>query len=432
MSFIHPETLPCVSSDMELFNLPQTQLAVSENRTVEYRPLATITDGSQIDFNIPAISDEYINLNEILLCVSAKIVKSAGDAVLTDVESAKVAPAQYFLHSLFNQCDITLNNRLVSGGLSSYMYSAYLEALLSYDSGAKNTHLKSALWIEDPDEDENFKKRSAFSKGSKVIQLIGRLHADICKQNRLVVSGVDIKIKLQRSKDSFCIDTKDDFNTKLKVKILECSLLVQRVKPTPAVFNAHMRMLQNTNARYPYRKTITKVVSVNTGNRSVNVDNLIHGQIPIRIILGFVHHEAFNGHHHRPGYKFEPFKLNHLTLRVNGQSFPSKPLTPDFGNNAYTHAYFSLFQGIGGAFQNYGNCITLETFGKNTTLYAFDLTPDGSASNSSHVNLVRQGVVALEAQFASVLEHNINLICYFEHQGLFEITHARDILMETI
>lgn len=44
-------------------------------------------------------------------------------------------------------------------------------------------------------------QRWAFTKGGAICDLEGGLHADLCQQKRYILNGVNIGIKLWRSKD---------------------------------------------------------------------------------------------------------------------------------------------------------------------------------------------------------------------------------------
>ena len=113
---------------------------------------------------------------------------------------SKVAPMNFFLHFLFGQLEIDLNGRTISDGNSTYPYRTYLKTLLSYGEEAKNTHLTSFLFYKstagkmdelvqtkaNADANLGLKKRASFTSESKVVDMIGRLHADIFNQDKYV------------------------------------------------------------------------------------------------------------------------------------------------------------------------------------------------------------------------------------------------------
>jgi hypothetical protein len=106
-----------------------------------------------------------------------------------------------FFHSLFSQCSIALNGVNITPAADLYDYRAYLENLLTYGSDAANTRLTNAYWyIDDGDLEANDPTAAdAKDKGSvrrwdrqiqsKVIELYGRLHSDICNVPQTVTLG---------------------------------------------------------------------------------------------------------------------------------------------------------------------------------------------------------------------------------------------------
>ena len=106
---------------------------------------------------------------------------------------SKVAPVNLFLHSLFGQLDIELNDRTISDGSSTYPYQAYLETLLSYGEEAKSTHLTSSLFYKDTagkmDKPDPTKANANANLGLKngASFTIGRLHGDIFNKKEMCV-----------------------------------------------------------------------------------------------------------------------------------------------------------------------------------------------------------------------------------------------------
>ena len=237
-SLVHPLSCACGKSELELFAVPPTQTAITSSQWVEHRPITSLTDTGPIEFAITGSGEEYIDLSETYLQVTAKIVQptggslqqTAGENGTVTGADAGVGPVNLWPHSLFSQVDVSLNERLVTPSMNTYPYRAYLETLLSYGPAAKESYLSAALWykdsaeyMEDQSSNEGFLKRQNWTMGSKQVTLLGRPHLDLCFQDRLMLNGVDIKMRLVRSKDSF--NLMGDGH----VKIEDVSLFVRKV-----------------------------------------------------------------------------------------------------------------------------------------------------------------------------------------------------------
>ncbi|XP_052123372.1 uncharacterized protein F54H12.2-like [Frankliniella occidentalis] len=151
--------------------------------------------------------------------------------------------------------------------------------------------------------------------------------------------------------------------------------------------------------------------------------------MPTRILLGLTSNAAFNGDYKLNPFNFQDFNLNHLQLKKDGENVPSQPLTPDFSNDLYVEAYNTLFSGTGIHWKDDGNNISYGDYAKGTTLYAFDLTPDLSASQP-HWNLQRHGSLRLDLRFAEPLPVAINCVVYAEFQNLIEIDKDRNVIVD--
>ena len=432
MAFVHPNSCECNKSELDLFTLPPTQTAIESSQWVEHRPLSSLSAGAPIQFVVMGSGEEYLDLSETYLQVTAKITKSTGEDLQSGAGEPDrgVGPVNNWLHSLFSQIDVSLNERLVSPSTNTYAYRAYLETLLSYGSDAKKSHLTADMWYKDTsghmddvaDNNTGFVTRRKWTKSSQTVTMIGRPHLDVCFQDRLLLNGVDFKMRLVRSKDSFCL------MGDAKVEILDASLFVRKVKVHPSVQLGHIKALERTTAKYPIRRVETKVFSIPKGNLSANQENLFLGQLPKRIVIGLVQNSAFSGDAAQNPFNFEHFTTDFLALYLDGVQIPSKPLQPDFDNDLYTRSYVSLFTGTGLMSQDQGNDISWEEYGNGYTLFAFDLTPD--LSDSGHFNIVKQGNLRLELHFKTQLPYTVNAIVYAEFDNVIEIDKSRNVLFD--
>ena len=143
MAFVHHESNECSKSELDLFSTPSTQTSISKGQWIEYHPLSNITETGPIEFNVSGSGEEYLDLARTQLYVKAKITKANGTAL--DLNE-QVGPVNLFLHSLFSQVDVSLNERLISPSTDTYPYCAMIETLLNYGDDAKSSQLTMSLF----------------------------------------------------------------------------------------------------------------------------------------------------------------------------------------------------------------------------------------------------------------------------------------------
>jgi hypothetical protein len=134
-----------VISDLDIFAHKPIQTSILETVETVYKPIAPV-EQSDLEFLIPADSDTYIDL-DIKLYMRSKLVSGEGK----DLDNKDfTAVTNNFLHSLFSQCNITLNNVPITQSGDLYQYRSYLETILSYGSGAGASHLTKLVLVSRP------------------------------------------------------------------------------------------------------------------------------------------------------------------------------------------------------------------------------------------------------------------------------------------
>jgi hypothetical protein len=430
MSFLHAHSCEGLKSELDLFTLPTTQLSIVRGDWVHYKPIGSLNDHGPLEFVVPGSGEDYIDLPQTLLQLHVKITKADGTTLGTD---KVVGPVNNWMHSLFAQIDIFLNQKLISPPAHTYAYRAYIETVLNYDEPAKSSQLTARLWYKDTaGKMDDFKsnagltKRATFVSSSKTVDMIGNIHHDLFNQDKFLLNGVEMRLKFIKNKDEFHLMSE---NPSVKAEIMDASLLVRKVRISPTVLLAHNRALEKSTAKYPMTRVDVKTITIPKDLQSKTMDNLYLGQLPKRVIIGFVSNTAFNGDFTRNPFNFQHFGLNFICLYVDGQQIPSKPLQPDFDAKQYVAAYHTLYSGTGIHFQDEGNGITREEYPGGNCLMAFDLTPDLSA-NAEHWNLQRQGSLRVEVRFKNGLSESINCILYAEFDNIMEIDRHRNIVVD--
>ncbi len=259
-------------------------------------------------------------------------------------------------------------------------------------------------------------KRSLYTPGSRVVELLAPIHSDIFFQEKLMLNGVNIKIRMIRGKDEFCLMSDDAY----KLNIVSASLLVKKV----SVRLAHAQALLSTTAKYPIDRVCLKKFSIPAGSRVSNQENLFLGTLPKSIVLAMVDNDAFTG-----SYDKNPFAIwEFLAVYVDGQQFPAKPLQPDFVSGAAVWEFYQLATATGKHLKNQALSINRDDFLRGYSLYAFNLTPDEDCGQ--HISLIKSGNIRLEARFRQPLTHTINLIVYAVFDSIIEVSNRRQVLVD--
>nr|XP_056711056.1 uncharacterized protein F54H12.2-like [Euleptes europaea] len=434
MAFIHSGSEECTKSELDLFQIAPTQTSIERCLYIEVPPLAALSETAPLDFFIAGNGEDYMDLNNTLLYLCCKIVKEDGTNLDRD---ARVSLVNYPIASIFSQLDVTLGDRLISQSSNCYPYRAFIESVLNYSNDTLATQFSAGLFYKDtpgghestdvPGNNEGFIKRATFTAESRKIDLLGRLHSDLFFQEKLLLNGVDVKIKLTRSKDAFCLMT-DGPNRGCKVQIVAASLFVKKVRVAPGVRLGHAEALFTANAKYPVDRVGMKVFSIPAGSRVSNQENLFLGQLPKLLVIGLVDNDAFSGAHNKNPFNFKHYDINFVALYMDGEQVPAKPLQPDFASGNCVREYMHLVQAAGKHMKDRSLLVNREEFAQGYTLLAFDLSPDQECAD--HYSLIKTGNLRAEVRFARALPHTVNMIVYGVFDNVIEINHRRNVLFD--
>ena len=298
------------NSELELFTQPAVQTSIDHTMLKDHYPVSGMIQSGPIDFNISSSADEYLDLSDSYLHLTAHVSDADVKGKAAD---DKFAPSNLFIHSLFSQVDVSINGKLVSSSTNTYAYRAYIESLLSYGRAYKRSLLTNSLWFKDTadhfdsvleTENKGAAKRNEFLKNGRKVDMMGFLHDDFFRQEKLLPPGCNIKIRFVRARDEFSItSTKPGYKTLIDNAVL----YVKKVKVNPAVALAHASILKKSNMYFPIRRVGCKVFSIPTGSLSAYRESVISGQLPTKIIVGLVKNTSFNGTYNRNPFNFEHF-----------------------------------------------------------------------------------------------------------------------------
>ena len=108
-------------------------------------------------------------------------------------------------------------------------------------------------------------KRASSTDRGVIVDMIGRIHSDIFFKDRYILHEANVKVRLVRSKDSFCLMS-SEVNSSYIVKLISAVLLVRKVRLSPSVFLAHAKALTSGLVKYPIKRVVCKTYTIPAGN----------------------------------------------------------------------------------------------------------------------------------------------------------------------
>ena len=431
MAFVHRQSCEGVKTELDLFTVPPTQNSFVDSHVVEHQPMASLDSGGPIEFLIPGSGDDYLDLANTMLHVQVKVTRANGDDLdLVD----PVGPVNNWLHSLFSQVDVYLNGTLVTLSTNTYAYRAYIETLLSYGTDAKVTQLTGQLWHKDtathmdaveidagPAANEGFVARRANIARSRVVDMMGRLHVDLFLQDKFLINGVDVKIRLVRSKAAFALMA-GGANPDYRINIVNVTLFAKKATLNPTVQMAHIKALEKSTVKYPMQSVDCKVYSIPAGARSHTHENLFLSTLPKRLVLCCIDNDAYHGAYDKNPFHAKNNAISFHAVYVDGRQIPSKPFQPNFAGDLFVRSYMSLFTSTGKIWQDEGNGLTRSDYRHGYTFFGFDLTPC--------FHLVQKGNLRIELHFRNALATTVNVIAYAEFESVLEIDKSRKVICD--
>ena len=424
---IDASSVNTVTSALNVFDLPPTNVAINSRAYREYLTLNPLTS-KPYHFKIHS-SSSFIDLSKAYIFTEMRIVKEGNDGNLTILEADEnVAPIQMIGSTFIKNLKISINNQEIFDANSLYSYKSYFDTELSFSNSAKNTHLNACGYYKD-DLDQNaitnngfIERKNLFSK-SKKTQFISKIDADLFNQELYLVNNVEIDIEITPHDDDFLIISPN--NTKYKVEILNCSLFVKTVELMDSLSIDFNKRLDQSPATYAIRKSVLKSLFITEGRREYNA-NLFTEQIPRRIIIALVGNGAYVGSSHKSPFLFEHFNVRDITISANGRNYPNVLYNLDYSKDEYVRAFYDLYEAIGYTNTTEDNGISRKMYKNGWAVYCFNMT--NSLENDQYFELIKNGTSCINIKFSQQVPlGGITMIAYMECDGILMIDKNRTL-----
>jgi len=370
----------------------------------------------------------YIELNKTEVEVTFKIVKEDGSNLeATD----KVGAINYLGATLFENVEIKLNGEQISQGSTSYAERAIMEVLMSYGEDAAKGWLRAGLFekdtagkmdIADPeaaDGNAGLKSRADLTKLSKAVTVRAKLHGDIFNQPRPLPSGNRLDIKFSRNPDSFCLMTAEaDKKYKIIIEDMALHFLKIRVSKSVQQLNAGRELI------FPIDRVEQNYFNVPKEGKKINLNHLHEGEIPTRLVFGFVDSTAHTGEYNLNPFNWVHANLRRVTLLRDDQIVDSRGINVNFTTGDIMAGFWNLYRATNMRYANAGMLINMDDYKKGGyALWAFDLSP--SQCDEQFNDPTRRGKLSLELEFEKERDNALGLCAYLQFNSEIVLNKAK-------
>lgn len=426
----------------EMTCLPDTFTDIEEDFEIQILPRNSLLDSDDIplEFPIAGTSDQYIHLGDTYIHIRVRLVKKNGTKITSAII---VTPVNLFVHALFGQIDVYINEVLVTKNSGNYPFRAYIGTTCAYSDVAKDSWLQNEMWFEDKygdafddvkvDKSTNggLVVRNELAAESRTMDMVFKPHVDMFMQNRPIPPSTDVRLTLVRTAPKFSLMTES--TEELKIEIVYACMHVRVLKLSHSVTLNHKEsLLHNNHMKYPIKRVTMRSFTLPPNVLSYTRQNMLRGQLPIFIILGMTTNAAYSGSFTKSPFRFRPFNLKKINLVVGGRTVPSRPYSFNFDTEGkagleYARSMRSLCGLLKPKYGDVGNSISRKMYEDGFTLIPFVIQPD---YDSSSLSLIKEGTVDLEMEFGKVNSDVINVVLFIEYENTVMIGKDGDVTID--
>ena len=327
-----------MKSETDIFTPPTRVVSTQSCTFFDYHPLSSPSSSGPITFSIPGNDVHYLDMASLQLHLRLKIQSGQADIA---TEAPPIEPVNNFLHTMFEQVTMHLNETQITPTSTLYPYRAFIESCLGTNGEHQKTMGRTALLTSEENVNSivsiGYRLRVDVAKQSKVFDVVARPFIDICGQSRYLIPNTDVRLTFHKSPANFClrehttaavaaaegraavvaVPTRGSYN----IHIESARLSLKKIQVIPSILTAHLKLLQAGNmACYPMRRVEVKSFALPKGTvQNVN-ETLLSGRLPDRIIICLVKSEQFHGTLNSNPFEFTDFKLSNISITVNGDS----------------------------------------------------------------------------------------------------------------
>ena len=403
-------------SSLDLFERAQVLVNFDNAQPVSVFPITGL-DGPTLEFEVRSDRNAYLDLSEVCLELVVQVKDIAKDTRV--VNDAKFLLANNTLHSLFSDCDVSINGEHISSSNGLYAHKSYITTEWSHTMGCKETLLECQGYKPKGDLTDAKNVLKGKPDLSKPIHLIGKIAAELFSSDKLLIPKLVMRIKLLKNSNNFIFyhpvtnDTALDAATGLPqgflpnnyaMQITKACLWTRQMVVTESVNTAIEKSLLKCDAGYMMTESEAKTFIIPAGQSSFIRENVFNNK-PIRsLAIAMNTNEDFIGSVTSNPFCYRDFGLQKLVIYRNGSPIVNISLA----NGGYARMYYVTNKSL--HFDHNSPGITLSDYRNGHFVMIFDLTSTLQSNIQCYYPELVGAALRLELSFKAALEKSIEVL----------------------
>jgi hypothetical protein len=271
-------------------------------------------------------------------------------------------------------------------------------------------------------------------KGNEVF-FCGLLNHDFNTCTAGILNGIGLRLEFTLAPDKFILQQFGTIVEDAHILLTDIKISIPVAEVEGSYALRVLERLRKEPALYQYRRRTLTPHTILNGTQYYWTDGLFPTHtLPVRLIVGFVTEQAFQGSFATNPYNFKkefvaksaPTNLaviNSCNLTINGvhiDAYNEKESQENLD-------YLKIFDYLGFSGTGIGNSLDLDRFNGGCRFYVFDLTSSLSSSNAYSLPQTREGQTRLSVNFSEQLGENVVAVAYFEWNASIKVDFDRKI-----
>jgi hypothetical protein len=274
--------------------------------------------------------------------------------------------------------------------------------------------------------------RSTWITAGGKVKGIMKLQSPLFLISPYLLSFLNVDIVLNRTENPqffFMSNVQSSFTFKLESIVFR----VRKAKLVPSFNEGIEQMLHNHGDTLDYPLTDCRVSTKTYSGYGGDIieDNLFHGVLPSRIVIGIVENEAYKGSFTQNPFNFIHNDITEVGLYVNGLPHPLPMIAMNFDQKDTYRIYHHMLESLQASNPDPGQAalgITKKEFDTGYTLFSFDMSSDQYGGLNHQALFNQPANVRLHLRFKQgSATRLITLIIYHEVSSRMSVNSSRQV-----